>query len=108
MSHRIARRLNVSVATTVAAIRSQDVRLAQMPQQFGGRDVPQRPDEERDGDEDADEDCETASHPRASRTSSDISSTARSIPTSTERLTIEWPMFSSSHSAIAATGCTFS
>ena len=81
-----------------------DVRLAQVPQEFGGRDVPQRPDEERDGDEDADEDCETASHPRASRTSSDISSTARSIPTSTERLTIEWPMFSSSHSAIAATG----
>ena len=44
---------------------------------------------------------------RAATTSCFISATALSIPTNTDRLTTECPMFSSSQSSMAATGVTF-
>ena len=44
---------------------------------------------------------------RATSMTARISRTAAAIPTKTERLTMEWPMFNSSISGIAATGPTF-
>ena len=48
------------------------------------------------------------SQTRAASTSRRISRTARSMPTIRARLTMEWPMFSSSISRMAATAPTLS
>ena len=85
------------------------VRPADLRPDLAERDVPENPPEQERGDGDPDHRPPVElQRARASRTSAVISRTARSMPTSTARAITEWPMFSSSTSASAATGTTFS